>query len=191
MGSSIPLPEQAEGCGCCPSPLPGQAVPQTGLFFFFLPGLLCRKKPFLFYFDIVKCASPLVLLEFQCPTTQVPIPASRCCARRGSPLPGFSLGKLQFAASPWRGLLPSCTAPPLRVLFSHLDLRQQMPRPVPDVPERLWLPRAQRAGVLPAILRPRVQKPAEGGLLGAWCRHFPAGPGDAGVPWLSNSCPKC
>ncbi|XP_061300108.1 choline transporter-like protein 2 isoform X2 [Pezoporus flaviventris] len=28
-------------------------------------------KPFLFYFDIVKCASPLVLLEFQCPTTQI------------------------------------------------------------------------------------------------------------------------
>ncbi|RMB90084.1 hypothetical protein DUI87_33539 [Hirundo rustica rustica] len=30
-----------------------------------------EKKPFLFYFDIVKCASPLVLLEFQCPTTQI------------------------------------------------------------------------------------------------------------------------
>lgn len=30
-----------------------------------------RKKPFLFYFNIMKCASPLVLLEFQCPTTQV------------------------------------------------------------------------------------------------------------------------
>ncbi|KGL74494.1 Choline transporter-like 2, partial [Tinamus guttatus] len=29
------------------------------------------NKPFLFYFDIVKCASPLVLLEFQCPTTQI------------------------------------------------------------------------------------------------------------------------
>ena len=25
----------------------------------------------LFYFNIMKCASPMVLLEFQCPTTQV------------------------------------------------------------------------------------------------------------------------
>uniref|UniRef100_A0A7N6A355 Choline transporter-like protein n=1 Tax=Anabas testudineus TaxID=64144 RepID=A0A7N6A355_ANATE len=30
-----------------------------------------EKKPLLFYFNILKCASPLVLLEFQCPTTQV------------------------------------------------------------------------------------------------------------------------
>uniref|UniRef100_A0A3P8TPS4 Choline transporter-like protein n=1 Tax=Amphiprion percula TaxID=161767 RepID=A0A3P8TPS4_AMPPE len=30
-----------------------------------------RKKPFLFYFNIMKCASPMVLLEFQCPTTQM------------------------------------------------------------------------------------------------------------------------
>uniref|UniRef100_A0A670JWD6 Choline transporter-like protein n=1 Tax=Podarcis muralis TaxID=64176 RepID=A0A670JWD6_PODMU len=30
-----------------------------------------ENKPFLFYFNIVKCASPLVLLEFQCPTTQI------------------------------------------------------------------------------------------------------------------------
>uniref|UniRef100_A0A2K5SCH3 Choline transporter-like protein n=1 Tax=Cebus imitator TaxID=2715852 RepID=A0A2K5SCH3_CEBIM len=30
-----------------------------------------RNKPFLFYFNIVKCASPLVLLEFQCPTPQI------------------------------------------------------------------------------------------------------------------------
>ncbi|XP_046893884.1 choline transporter-like protein 2 isoform X3 [Hypomesus transpacificus] len=29
------------------------------------------QKPFLFYFNIMKCASPLVLLEFQCPTTQM------------------------------------------------------------------------------------------------------------------------
>lgn len=33
-----------------------------------------RNKPFLFYFNIVKCASPLVLLEFQCPTPQVTCP---------------------------------------------------------------------------------------------------------------------
>lgn len=30
-----------------------------------------EKKPLLFYFNIMKCASPLVLLEFQCPTTQI------------------------------------------------------------------------------------------------------------------------
>uniref|UniRef100_A0A672G4J6 Choline transporter-like protein n=1 Tax=Salarias fasciatus TaxID=181472 RepID=A0A672G4J6_SALFA len=29
------------------------------------------KKPLLFYFNIMKCASPMVLLEFQCPTTQM------------------------------------------------------------------------------------------------------------------------
>uniref|UniRef100_A0A7N8XRF7 Choline transporter-like protein n=1 Tax=Mastacembelus armatus TaxID=205130 RepID=A0A7N8XRF7_9TELE len=34
-------------------------------------GTPLEKKPFLFYFNILKCASPLVLLEFQCPTTQV------------------------------------------------------------------------------------------------------------------------
>ncbi|KAM9099619.1 choline transporter-like protein 2 isoform X2 [Sarcophilus harrisii] len=30
-----------------------------------------ENKPFLFYFNILKCASPLVLLEFQCPTMQI------------------------------------------------------------------------------------------------------------------------
>ncbi|KAG9343953.1 hypothetical protein JZ751_013342 [Albula glossodonta] len=34
-------------------------------------GTPLEKKPFLFYFNIIKCASPLVLLEFQCPTTQI------------------------------------------------------------------------------------------------------------------------
>uniref|UniRef100_A0A8B9LX97 Choline transporter-like protein n=1 Tax=Astyanax mexicanus TaxID=7994 RepID=A0A8B9LX97_ASTMX len=34
-------------------------------------GTPLEKKPLLFYFNIMKCASPLVLLEFQCPTTQV------------------------------------------------------------------------------------------------------------------------
>ncbi|XP_076871435.1 choline transporter-like protein 2 isoform X2 [Brachyhypopomus gauderio] len=34
-------------------------------------GTPLEKKPFLFYFNIMKCASPLVLLEFQCPTTQI------------------------------------------------------------------------------------------------------------------------
>ncbi|XP_030052905.1 choline transporter-like protein 2 isoform X2 [Microcaecilia unicolor] len=34
-------------------------------------GTTNEKKPFLFYFNIMKCASPMVLLEFQCPTTQI------------------------------------------------------------------------------------------------------------------------
>ncbi|GAA6068771.1 choline transporter-like protein 2 isoform X1, partial [Tachysurus ichikawai] len=34
-------------------------------------GTSLEKKPLLFYFNILKCASPLVLLEFQCPTTQI------------------------------------------------------------------------------------------------------------------------
>uniref|UniRef100_A0A672JE19 Choline transporter-like protein n=1 Tax=Salarias fasciatus TaxID=181472 RepID=A0A672JE19_SALFA len=38
-------------------------------------GTRLEKKPLLFYFNILKCASPLVLLEFQCPTTQVRNPA--------------------------------------------------------------------------------------------------------------------
>uniref|UniRef100_A0A8C4H5J2 Choline transporter-like protein n=1 Tax=Dicentrarchus labrax TaxID=13489 RepID=A0A8C4H5J2_DICLA len=38
-------------------------------------GTPLEKKPLLFYFNIMKCASPMVLLEFQCPTTQVCFPA--------------------------------------------------------------------------------------------------------------------
>ncbi|XP_030272740.1 choline transporter-like protein 2 isoform X2 [Sparus aurata] len=34
-------------------------------------GTPLEKKRLLFYFNILKCASPLVLLEFQCPTTQL------------------------------------------------------------------------------------------------------------------------
>ncbi|XP_072319106.1 choline transporter-like protein 2 isoform X2 [Eucyclogobius newberryi] len=34
-------------------------------------GTPLANKPFLFYFNILKCASPLVLLELQCPTTQL------------------------------------------------------------------------------------------------------------------------
>ncbi|KAL0993018.1 hypothetical protein UPYG_G00102240 [Umbra pygmaea] len=34
-------------------------------------GTPLEKKPLLFYFNIMKCASPLVLLEFQCPTPQI------------------------------------------------------------------------------------------------------------------------
>uniref|UniRef100_A0A8D0ALM8 Choline transporter-like protein n=1 Tax=Sander lucioperca TaxID=283035 RepID=A0A8D0ALM8_SANLU len=34
-------------------------------------GTPLADKPVLFYFNIMKCASPMVLLEFQCPTTQM------------------------------------------------------------------------------------------------------------------------
>uniref|UniRef100_A0AAV2KKQ9 Choline transporter-like protein n=1 Tax=Knipowitschia caucasica TaxID=637954 RepID=A0AAV2KKQ9_KNICA len=34
-------------------------------------GTPLENKPYLFYFNIMKCASPMVLLEFQCPTTQL------------------------------------------------------------------------------------------------------------------------
>ncbi|XP_033827647.1 choline transporter-like protein 2 isoform X3 [Periophthalmus magnuspinnatus] len=34
-------------------------------------GTPLETKPYLFYFNIMKCASPMVLLEFQCPTTQM------------------------------------------------------------------------------------------------------------------------
>uniref|UniRef100_A0A3P8WKZ6 Choline transporter-like protein n=1 Tax=Cynoglossus semilaevis TaxID=244447 RepID=A0A3P8WKZ6_CYNSE len=34
-------------------------------------GTPLEHKPLLFYFNIMKCASPMVLLEFQCPTTQM------------------------------------------------------------------------------------------------------------------------
>uniref|UniRef100_A0A8C7FMN2 Choline transporter-like protein n=1 Tax=Oncorhynchus kisutch TaxID=8019 RepID=A0A8C7FMN2_ONCKI len=34
-------------------------------------GTPLETKPLLFYFNIMKCASPMVLLEFQCPTTQM------------------------------------------------------------------------------------------------------------------------
>ncbi|XP_034046571.1 choline transporter-like protein 2 isoform X2 [Thalassophryne amazonica] len=34
-------------------------------------GTPLANKPLLFYFNIMKCASPMVLLEFQCPTTQL------------------------------------------------------------------------------------------------------------------------
>ncbi|XP_069738525.1 choline transporter-like protein 2 isoform X2 [Phaenicophaeus curvirostris] len=52
------------------------------------------KKPFLFYFDIVKCASPLVLLEFQCPTTQICV--SRCPDRYLTFLTASATGELDY-----------------------------------------------------------------------------------------------
>ncbi|XP_075888743.1 choline transporter-like protein 2 isoform X2 [Nelusetta ayraudi] len=42
-------------------------------------GTPLENKPLLFYFNIMKCASPMVLLEFQCPTTQMCV--ERCPER--------------------------------------------------------------------------------------------------------------
>uniref|UniRef100_A0A671TAY0 Choline transporter-like protein n=1 Tax=Sinocyclocheilus anshuiensis TaxID=1608454 RepID=A0A671TAY0_9TELE len=38
-----------------------------------------EKQPLLFYFNMMKCASPMVLLEFQCPTPQVCVLSTRFC----------------------------------------------------------------------------------------------------------------
>jgi len=62
-----------------------------------------------------------------------------------------------------------------------------MPGPVPDVPERLRLPHARRAGILPAVLRPRVPRPAEGGSERTRRRRSDAGSSDAGVPRHARS----
>uniref|UniRef100_A0A8C1YND7 Choline transporter-like protein n=1 Tax=Cyprinus carpio TaxID=7962 RepID=A0A8C1YND7_CYPCA len=53
-----------------------------------------EKKPLLFYFNMMKCASPMVLLEFQCPTPQVCF-LSTC----------FRLWQLCF----WIGMLLYCS----------------------------------------------------------------------------------
>ncbi|XP_025905692.1 choline transporter-like protein 2 isoform X1 [Nothoprocta perdicaria] len=52
------------------------------------------NKPFLFYFDIVKCASPLVLLEFQCPTTQICV--NRCPDRFLTLLSAYSSSDMEY-----------------------------------------------------------------------------------------------
>lgn len=51
------------------------------------PLCLCRNKAILFYFNMLKCANPAVLINLQCPTTQVrgrlsPPPPTPLCAPR-------------------------------------------------------------------------------------------------------------
>uniref|UniRef100_A0A8C9WCG5 Choline transporter-like protein n=1 Tax=Scleropages formosus TaxID=113540 RepID=A0A8C9WCG5_SCLFO len=58
-------------------------------------GTRLEKKPFLFYFNIMKCASPLVLLEFQCPTTQV----TQCPTPPDDSSLGFCLTAVPFACT--------------------------------------------------------------------------------------------
>ncbi|XP_072420591.1 choline transporter-like protein 2 isoform X2 [Chiloscyllium punctatum] len=52
-----------------------------------------EHKPFLFYFNLLKCASPLVLLEFQCPTTQICV--SKCPERFDSFITAHALLKVK------------------------------------------------------------------------------------------------
>uniref|UniRef100_A0A674EDC0 Choline transporter-like protein n=1 Tax=Salmo trutta TaxID=8032 RepID=A0A674EDC0_SALTR len=61
-----------------PSPAWSQGDPRKVIYPTDSRGQFCgqagtplEKKPLLFYFNILKCASPLTLLEFQCPTTQL------------------------------------------------------------------------------------------------------------------------
>uniref|UniRef100_A0AAY4DPZ9 Choline transporter-like protein n=1 Tax=Denticeps clupeoides TaxID=299321 RepID=A0AAY4DPZ9_9TELE len=56
-------------------------------------GTELQTKPLLFYFNIMKCASPLVLLEFQCPTTQVGM------LKNPTPSANFSLWNIQYILS--------------------------------------------------------------------------------------------
>lgn len=51
-------------CFICASVNLSLSLPPSHMFY-------VRKKTKLFYFNIMKCANPMVLLEFQCPTTQV------------------------------------------------------------------------------------------------------------------------
>ncbi|XP_008315866.1 choline transporter-like protein 2 isoform X2 [Cynoglossus semilaevis] len=55
-------------------------------------GTSLEKKPFLFYFNILKCASPLVLLEFQCPTTQLCVES---CPNRHMTLVKAKVGSME------------------------------------------------------------------------------------------------
>uniref|UniRef100_A0AAQ4PV61 Choline transporter-like protein n=1 Tax=Gasterosteus aculeatus aculeatus TaxID=481459 RepID=A0AAQ4PV61_GASAC len=41
------------------------------------------KKPILFYFNILKCANPSILINLQCPTTQTVIAVNLCVCGRG------------------------------------------------------------------------------------------------------------
>ncbi|KAL1278741.1 hypothetical protein QQF64_025414 [Cirrhinus molitorella] len=63
-----------------------------------------EKQPFLFYFNMMKCASPMVLLEFQCPTPQVCV--EKCPERTMTLVTAF--GK----AADWQYYKSYCRADP-------------------------------------------------------------------------------
>ena len=110
-----------------------------------------RNKPFLFYFNIVKCASPLVLLEFQCPTPQVTSPLSSCFLSPTyisqvllPPLVVASLPALflllmnkgeEGGTSVLRGHRVSVLTPPNPCHCPSQDLCGEMSQPLPHLPE--------------------------------------------------------
>ncbi|XP_067877449.1 choline transporter-like protein 2 isoform X2 [Heterodontus francisci] len=63
-----------------------------------------EHKPFLFYFNILKCASPLVLLEFQCPTTQTCV--SKCPEKFDSFITSYGL--LKVKPERWKYYIQFC-----------------------------------------------------------------------------------
>ncbi|XP_067829000.1 choline transporter-like protein 2 isoform X2 [Heptranchias perlo] len=63
-----------------------------------------EHKPFLFYFNILKCASPLALLEFQCPTPQTCV--DKCPDRFDSFITAFAL--LKIKPERWRNYIRFC-----------------------------------------------------------------------------------
>uniref|UniRef100_A0A8C9UBR5 Choline transporter-like protein n=1 Tax=Scleropages formosus TaxID=113540 RepID=A0A8C9UBR5_SCLFO len=60
-------------------------------------GTPLENKPNLFYFNIMKCASPLVLLEFQCPTPQICV--EKCPDRFLTLLNAFKTADLKYYKS--------------------------------------------------------------------------------------------
>uniref|UniRef100_UPI00398F33F2 choline transporter-like protein 2 isoform X2 n=1 Tax=Pristiophorus japonicus TaxID=55135 RepID=UPI00398F33F2 len=63
-----------------------------------------EHKPFLFYFNILKCASPLVLLELQCPTTQTCV--AKCPEKFDSFLTVFGMHKVN--PERWKNYIQFC-----------------------------------------------------------------------------------
>uniref|UniRef100_A0A671RH69 Choline transporter-like protein n=1 Tax=Sinocyclocheilus anshuiensis TaxID=1608454 RepID=A0A671RH69_9TELE len=75
-------------------------------------GLYCgqgklEKQPLLFYFNMMKCASPMVLLEFQCPTPQVCV-LSTCFCLWISILLYYSYSRILFIVYEVSLLLCAC-----------------------------------------------------------------------------------
>uniref|UniRef100_A0A4W6EAB0 Choline transporter-like protein n=1 Tax=Lates calcarifer TaxID=8187 RepID=A0A4W6EAB0_LATCA len=68
-------------------------------------GTPLENKRLLFYFNIMKCASPMVLLEFQCPTTQMCVEK---CPEKFMTLPSGMLHSTQILAL---GLCPAMLTP--------------------------------------------------------------------------------
>uniref|UniRef100_A0A4W4GLT2 Choline transporter-like protein n=1 Tax=Electrophorus electricus TaxID=8005 RepID=A0A4W4GLT2_ELEEL len=77
-------------------------------------GTPLQNKKFLFYFNILKCASPMVLLAFQCPTTQLCVEE---CPNR--PL---TLGTAKLVTNDWTYYKKFCKEDPGEMVKQHLFL---------------------------------------------------------------------